>query len=125
MVLGLRGERFLKSDNVRLGKLVGPGGGGERGLGGPGRPDKRAALPKLGLSMPQQDIPEGLMHVFRHHFRLELGAEDRTPRSLIYSRLLGPFSARSRPPLLAPTHLHSCSINMHVPQRQCSLETRG
>lgn len=41
------------------------------------------------------------MHVFRHDFRLELGAEDRTPRSLIYTRLLGPFTARfSRPPPL-------------------------
>ena len=31
--------------------------------------------------------------VFRHAFKLEAGAEEGTPRSTVYVRLLGPFAA--------------------------------
>jgi hypothetical protein len=30
---------------------------------------------------------------FRHAFKLEAGAEEGTPRSTVYVRLLGPFNA--------------------------------
>eukprot|EP00884_Botryococcus_braunii_P020550 jgi/Botrbrau1/7179/Bobra.0300s0009.1 len=38
-----------------------------------------SVLPKLAIKTVQQGIQEGVMHVFRHDFKLELGPEDHTP----------------------------------------------
>ena len=38
---------------------------------------------------------------FRHAFKLEAGAEEGTPRSTVYVRLLGPFAAACVPLLMA------------------------
>ena len=61
---------------------------------------------------------------FRHAFKLEAGAEEGTPRSTVYVRLLGPFAATCAPPLVCDCtfdciHTSSCLRTVRWFQSRC------